>query len=178
VAEADACDPLFLAAFRDWLRTESGRFALPASVDTASSLEVQLKVAGVHPVIHIPLSDYTEINVSVVWEEEHWDALLWLDAHEEPGPGGVGWVSGDLPPEYQVVHPTLEAIWRAEVFEPLLTWINEDLAHATHLAMWEVPNRATWARLVRDGRVVRRGWTLEENGGTPAHLLPVHGHPV
>ncbi len=62
------------------------------------------------------------------------------------------------------------------MFEPLLTWINEDLAHATHLALWALPSGTTWARLVRDGKVLRTGWTMEENGGTPTHLLPVHGY--
>ena len=176
VAQKGARRPPFLAAFLDWLRTESGRLVLPVTVDMATSSRGKLRIQGVHPAICIPLDRHREINASVVWEGEGWDALLWLDAHEKRGPGGVGWINGGFRPEFQVVHPTREALWRADVFEPLLTWINEDLAHATHLALWEMLSGATWARLVRDGKVLRTGWTLEENGGTPAHLLPVHGY--
>ena len=65
-----------------------------------------------------------------------WDQLLWLFADEEPGPGGVGWMDNSVLPDFQIIHPTREALWRENVFGDLLTWINEDLAHATHLAMW------------------------------------------
>lgn len=176
VAQKGARHLPFLAAFLDWLRTESGRLVLPVVADMATPSRGKLRIQGIHPAICIPLDGCHEINASAVWEGEGWDGLLWLDADEKPGPGDVGWINGGFRPEFQVVHPTREALWRADVFEPLLTWINEDLAHATHLALWEMLSGATWARLVRDGKVLGTGWTLEENGGTPAYLLPVHGY--
>jgi hypothetical protein len=105
-----------------------------------------------------------------------WDQLLWLYADEEPGPGGVGWVDDSVYPEYRIIHPTREALWRTNVFEDFMTWINEDLAHATHLAIWGSADDATWARLVCDGKVLRASWTIAENGGTPTHFLQVHGY--
>ncbi len=177
-AEEDSHDPPFLAAFLGWLRTEAGRMALPVSVDTAAPSRIELRVHGVHPAIRIPLDRHCEINVGVMWEEKYRNALLWLDAHEEPGPDGVGWINSGLYSELEVVHPTREALWRADLFEPLLTWINEDLAQATHLAMWEMNGSPAWAHLLRDGKISRWGWTTEENREAPVHLVRVHGHPA
>lgn len=176
VARENAGHSPFLAAFLAWLSTASGRLVLPASVDMAVPSCSELRVQGVHPAIQILFPQNCEIAVNVEWEGVDWDQLVWLDVYEEPGSGGIGWINGVLFPEFQVVHPTREALWRADVFEPLLTWINEDLAYATHLAIWGIADRATWARLVHDGKVLRSRWTIEANGGTPAHLLPVHGY--
>jgi hypothetical protein len=176
VARGDADHSPFLAAFLDWLRTESGRLVLPASVDTAVPSCSELRVQGVHPAVQILFPQNCEIAVNVEWEGMDWDQLVWLDAYEKPGPDNSGWINTAMRPEFQVVHRTREALWRADVFEPLLTWINEDLAHATHLAMWEIADGVTTARLVRDGRVLRSRWFIETNGGTPMHLLPVHGY--
>lgn len=174
VAQDNAHPPPFLVAFLGWLHTESGRLVLPVAVDMAVPLRAELRVQGVHPAIRIPLYRHCEINVEVMWEEKYRNALLWLDAHEERGPDGVGWINSGLYSGLEIIHPTREALWRADVFEPLLTWINEDLAQATHLAMWETDGSAAWARLLRDGKVLSRGWTLEEREESPSHLVSVH----
>ncbi len=166
----------FLAAFLVWLSTESGRIALPVSVDMAVPSCSKLHVQGVHPAIQILFPQNCDIAINIEWEGVDWDQLLWLDVDEEPGPGGIGWINGIAFPEFQVVYPTREALWRADMFEPPLTWINEDLAYATHFAVWGIADRATWARLVHDGKVLRSHWTIENNGGTSVHLLPVHGY--
>ena len=54
----------------------------------------------------------------VEWDGTFWDSWLWLDVYERPAPGG--WVNSLVMEEYQVVHPTLESLWRADAFEPLL----------------------------------------------------------
>ena len=70
-------------------------------------------------------------------------ALLSLVTGEKAGPGGTGWVSGDFHPECQTIHPTREALWRADVFEDFLAWIKEDHARGTDLAIGTPTH--TWA---------------------------------
>ena len=175
---ANAGQETFRQAFLDWLRVEAGRFAFPVSVGTVTPSCTELRIHGIHKAIYVSLHDHCEINVGVEWDGVGWDLLLWLDAYEKPGPEGVGWVNDLLLPEFQVVHPTREDLWRADVFDELLTWINRDLADATHLAMWGSTDSATWARLVRDEKVLGTDWSIADNGGKPVHLLPVHGPAV
>lgn len=103
-----------------------------------------------------------DIGVGVEWDGMFWDTLLSLD----------------LDCEFQVVHPMREALWRADGFEWLLDWVNQELARATHLALWcSDGGGCTWAQLVRDGAILRTGRTVAAER-TPAHLLPVHGHLI
>ena len=178
VAEADVCHGPFRAAFLAWLRAASGRLALPALASTVSPSCTELRVRGVHPAISIVLMDEWDIGVGVEWDGVFWDMLLSLDLDAQPAPGGAGWVNHDLDREFQVVHPTREALWRADGFEWLLNWVNQGLAHATHLALWcSDGGGCTWAQLVRDGAILRTGRPVAAER-MPAHLLPVHGYPA
>lgn len=175
-AEADACHGPFRAAFLTWLRAAPGRFALPASASTVSPSCTDLRIRGVHPAISIVLMDEWDIGVGVEWDGVFWDMLLSLNLDAQLAPDGAGWVNLDLDREFQVVHPTREALWRADGFEWLLDWVNQDLARATHLALWcDGGGGCTWAQLVRAGAILRTGQPVAA-GRTPAHLLPVHGH--
>ena len=164
----------FRLAFLKWLHAEAARFALPLSIGMVEPTRTELRLEGVHPAIWVSLQENNEINVGVDWDGSGWDLLLWLDACEQPGPGGVGWIDYSLLPEFQIIHQTAEELWHVNVFEPFLRWINDDLAHATHLAMWRSPNDATWARLTRDGKILGTNWTIEADGEGPTHLLPLH----
>ncbi len=37
--------------------------------------------------------------------------------------------------EYREPYATLDALWRAQLFEPFLQWVNETLAPALHLGL-------------------------------------------
>lgn len=176
LVQEDSRPSPFQEAFLAWFREKPNRFKLPVSVGAVTSTRIEMRVQGIHPAIYTSIEDHSEINVYVEWEGVGWDQLLWLFADETRGPGDVGWIDDSVLPEFRVIHPTREALWRENVFEDLLRWINEELAHATHLAMWGSADDATWARLVRDGKVLRAAWTIAENGGTPTHFLQVHGH--
>ncbi len=177
-AEADACHGPFRAAFLAWLRAASERFPLPALASAVSPSCTELRVRGVHPAISIVLMGEWDIGVGVEWDGVFWDMLLSLDLDAQPAPHGVGWVNHDLDREFQVVHPTRQALWRADGFEWLLDWVNQELARATHLALWcSDGGGCTWAQLVRDGTTLRTGRPVAAERA-PAHLLPVHGHPA
>ncbi len=178
VADADACHGPFRAAFLAWLRATTGRFALPALASAVSPSCTELRVRGVHPAISIVLMGEWDIGVGVEWDGVFWDMLLSLDLDAQLALDGAGWVNHDLDREFQIVHPTREALWRADGFEWLLDWVNQELAHATHLALWcSNGGGCTWAQLVRDGAILRTGRPVAAER-MPAHLLPVHGHPA
>ena len=169
----------FRATFLSWLEAASERLALPISANTtSSSSETILHIQGVHPALCVSLQGKSGFSMSVVWDGEFWDSLLWLDVYEEPSPDGSGWINNDLLEEYRVVQPTLEALWIADIFVRLLAWINRSLTQATHIALWGCEEKgATWAGLVRDGKLLHREELMQKNGGEPAHLLLLDGLP-
>ncbi len=167
---------LFRAAFLAWFDEASARFALPVSVDLASAFSIELRVRGLHPAIWIVLTQDWSIDVGVEWDDVFWDLLVSMDAAPEPLPDG-GWENAMLIPEARTSHPTPEAIWHADGFEELLTWINGELAPATHVGVWQVSGGGcTWAHLIRDGVDLRTGRPLAPEDA-PDHLLALHGHP-
>jgi hypothetical protein len=172
--EVSACASSFRPTFLSWLHAESHRFALPFSVGIEKPDDTKLYIEGLHPAISIQLREF-EINVFVEWDGICWDQILWLYWNPIPVSGG-GWIDESLLPEFQIVHPTCEGVWRAGAFDEFLTWINEALAQATHVAVWGSADECTFAKLVRGGKIIEGRGTIEESRVKPAHLLPVHGY--
>lgn len=166
----------FRAAFLAWFDEVSARFAMPVSVDLASASSTELRIRGLHPAIWIAITQDWSIDVGVEWDGVFWDLLASMDIAPKPLPDG-GWENALLIPEARSSHPTREAIWRADGFEELLTWINGKLAPATHVGVWQTAGGGcTWARLIRDGADLRTGRPLTPEDA-PDHLLALHGHP-
>lgn len=176
--EAEASHAPFRAAFLNWFREVSGRVALPAFIRAASPGQTELHVPGLHPALSIILGGNFEINVFVEWKGICWDILTSMDVHAELAEDGTGWQSTLLIPEAMRLHSTQEACWREDGFEWLLKWLNEDLASATHLALYGgegcyEDTGWTSAHLARDGILVHSGRPILSNGPL-RELLPLH----
>ena len=176
--EANGRHKAFRAAFQAWLGESSGRLALPVSVHAISESQTELRVPGLHPAIDIVLNGDTDINVFVTWKQVCWDILASMDVYAELVTDGVGWHCTLLIPEARRLHPTQEACWREDGFEWLLTWLNDEVASATHLALYggEGCYEGTgWtsAHLARNGLLLRSGSPLLRNGPL-RELLPLH----
>ncbi len=174
--EADAAAPhtAFRTAFLMWLDGAAERFALPVSVVATSPTHTRLRIAGIHPAIRISLGHDRDVNVGADWEDMNWDVLACMDVTASPAPDG-GWENTFMRPKFRVSHPTREAAWRSDGFEPLLDWVNEELAPATHLALWGSDEGGSWAWLTRDGASVSTGRPIASEGAkAPVHLLPLH----
>ena len=89
---------------------------------------------------------YDEISIAVVWNNECWDMLRYFETYPKRVPGG--YVCEECPADSRPTFPSREALWRAEVFEPFLEWVNQNLAHAEAVSISGDPGRMTWARLV------------------------------
>ncbi len=176
--QAEASHAPFRAAFSIWFREVSGRVALPAFIRAASPGQTELHVPGLHPALSIILGGNFEINVFVQWKGICWDILTSMDVHAQLAEDGTGWQNTLLIPEAMRPHPSQEACWREDGFEWLLRWLNEDLAPATHLALYGgegcyEDTGWTSAHLARDGILVHSGRPVLSNGSL-RELLPLH----
>jgi hypothetical protein len=163
----------FRAAFVDWLGEASARFAQPVSARAASPVHTELDIAGLHPALAISLCGGSDINVFVEWQDVSWDIIACFDNYSEQAPDGAGWYNKLFLPEFQRLHPTRAACWRADGFEHLLEWVNNDLQRATHLALIRMGGM-TVAELLCDGFCVRTGRPFVIDRYL-RDLLPVHG---
>jgi ABC-type transport system substrate-binding protein len=165
----------FHATLLEWLPSASARLALPVSVVLESPSYTHIDIEGINPALEIGFSHGANLIAWVQWGGTCWDALIDWDTSARQVPGG--WVNTLLLEEYQDIHPTLEALWRSGPLEPLVAWVNDELARATHIAAWGDPGSATWAYLARNGRKLASNKLLATSGRyKPVHLLPLHGH--
>lgn len=67
-----------------------------------------------------------------------------MDCMPVPVPGGYrcAWCL-----EFVSIWPTREALWREHLFEPLMSWVNDQLAPASHVLLFGRAGDATWAEL-------------------------------
>ena len=65
-----------------------------------------------------------------------WDILASMDVCAEQARDGLSWHSTLLIPEARRLRPSQEKCWREDGFEWLLTWVNDELAPAAHLALY------------------------------------------
>lgn len=73
--------------------------------------------------------------VAVEYEATCWDLLVAYDA--VPKKVADGHICKLCLPDSQTVFASREDLWRDHLFDPLLRWINEELATATGLALFE-----------------------------------------
>lgn len=141
--EAGAGHAAFRAALLPWLNSIAWRCGVRLSADVSDPDCTLLRVAGLHPAIWISLRGDWGIDVGADWDGECWDLLASFDVPAEQVAGG--WENTMFVPEARVVRATREAVWREDVFETLLEWINDELIVATHLGLWGEPDHGTWA---------------------------------
>lgn len=91
------------------------------------------------------------VEIHVLHDGESWDILTDFDLGESRTADGVYRCSlCDEPIDY----PSREALWIAEAFEPLLLWVEETLANAQTLSVYEKPGGgARYAELSKAGEV-------------------------
>jgi hypothetical protein len=96
------------------------------------------------PLLHGWL-DRHEIVITVGDDESTRDLLLVLNAFPERSPFGV--VCSQCARNEQRVFASREELWCDHLFEPLLRWVNDELAPAVAIALFEYDG-ATEAKLV------------------------------
>lgn len=131
------------ACFIQWWDNEHDRLRQRIVIKSQSWLDFGFDVGG--SALRAHLSEHN-LNVAVDDGDVWWDLLLDLDVHPQRSRGG--WTCGDCAPEARRVFATHEDLWRDHLFEPLLAWINEELAPAHTLALFGSEEGGSRARLV------------------------------
>jgi hypothetical protein len=136
-------------AFVCWFRENRGRFKTSVRVAKISARLVELHFPGHPDCLSASLSPY-ELNVCVTWHGECWDLLSSFEA--SPFHTAEGWKCKQCVFEHgdsARLFPSRESLWQDHLFDPLLRWVNEELAPACWLQISRIKG-ATWAELIRD----------------------------
>lgn len=139
--------PRIQRAFVRWFRENHNRFAVPVRLTKITGKGILLNFPKHPDCLSVWLSRW-DLSVHVTWQEVWWDMLISLDAFPEQVPGGY---RCRLHLNFDEIWPTREALWRHDLFEPFLAWVNEQLAQAYQLSLYGKPGSSTWALLV-DGQ--------------------------
>jgi hypothetical protein len=136
--------PFHKAFFRWYAMNEEG-FAIKLELLKRTDTCLDIGFCKIDRVVTAGLTD-DEINVYINWQGTFWDMFDGFETYPRRVPNG--YVCDQCPENDRPVFPSREALWRAEVFEPFLVWVNDRLANAEAIALSGTPDRITWARLV------------------------------
>lgn len=116
-------------SFLAWFAENRYRFVIPVRIVSRRSRIIQLQFEGITRHIEVYLGR-RELAVDVIHRGRWFDRMLDNDICLAVRRSG-GWVCDwSDQAEKGRVYATKQALWRAHLWEPLLTWVNEDLATA------------------------------------------------
>jgi len=124
--------PMIQRAFDRWYRASQDRFAIKLEFIRRTDSCLTFGFQGVNRIIDVSLSN--DLSVHVTWDDTSWDMLLSLDAFPKRVRGG--YVCTECDPAIRQTFPSREALWEDHLFEPLLEWVNENLAPAEALRLY------------------------------------------
>ena len=140
-----------LSAFVEWLADAQPRLAVAINIDHTAPDGIEFSFALANPVLHGWLADHGETVVAADWADRNWDFLLDLDVRPAATADGFVCTWCQSEGKHQVF-PTLAALWRDHLFDPLEEWINTTLAGAYAVALNRTEGGgSTYARLVPKG---------------------------
>ena len=169
--------PAIQRAFHAWYEGASARFVVPVLLGRRTDRSWTLTLGGsTTPALCSWLYGYG-IAVSAEWGGVAWDLVLCLEAAPQRTP--LGYLDHMVLPEHRELYASKDELWRAELFEPFLRWVNEELAPARRLGLWRTEEGgATWAKLLQPGNMahpdVARAYALlsvHEGAGRSAAAL-------
>lgn len=141
--------PRVQRAFLRWLE---GNKRLQVGLRLAHRTDSVLELASDRGSPHIKVHLYRDgVAVAAEWEEEPWDLLYCEDVAPLKTP--EGYVCALCPEEDRTVFADRLTLWEQHLFEPLLEWLNGELAPAQALHLYRTDGGgSTWASLYPQGR--------------------------
>lgn len=139
-------------AFIAWYREHEQEWQKPLLFVSRTDGYLSLTQPGLSPAVEIYLHSY-EFAVYAGWQDQYWDVLMCYDASIELT--DKGYFDRCTLPDYRIAYPTRESLWQAEMFEPLMNWINNKLLSAKWLGLYKLDESdgklgATWAELLTE----------------------------
>ena len=105
----------------------------------------EFRLANLHPAIRIFVNG-TTLAASVHYRGRCWDLLKCVESRPEQGAGG--WINTLCIPGQQNVYDSVDALWKAEVFDRFREWFDLTLSVAQALILYGTPEGTTWAELI------------------------------
>jgi hypothetical protein len=133
-------------AFLRWYSENEPKFAIKLELLRRTDTDLDIGFCRIDRIVTASLVD-DEIIIAVMWEGECWDMLR--DFETYPKRVRDGYVCDECPEKHRLVFPSRDGLWRTEVFDPFLEWVNDDLVNAVAVSISGTPGSGTWARLVR-----------------------------
>jgi len=134
-------------AFVRWLKANRTRFRTPLRIFKRTDRLLCFSFDNVSHFLTGSLSTW-EIIVEVQYENTSWDLIFVAEQSAQRVPGGYH--CRLCLPEFKKLFPSREALWTEHLFEPLLTWVNEELSPAHWLVLEGQAKHSTAARLASD----------------------------
>lgn len=132
-------------AFIQWYTANEQRFAIKLELLKLTDTRLAVGFSGVSRALTANVM-CNEISVVVEWQGFLWDIIQDFETYPQRIP--AGYACSQCPEDVRPIFPTRKALWCAEVFEPFLEWVNQDLANAVAVSLSGTPDEASWARLV------------------------------
>lgn len=131
-------------AFIGWYREYEKQWQLPLLLLCRKDGQMSFTMQGLSPNICIHLHAW-EFGVYAEWQGECWDLLISYSAFSEPTENGYFDIF--TMPDYREIYPTRERLWYAELFEPMMNWINNQLLPAKWVGLYKCKG-GWWAEMI------------------------------
>jgi len=129
-------------AFIAWLYENKHRFCYQPQIHRRTDRIIEMSFAGIHPAVTVILA--RGIDIPVMRRNECVDLLASFET--DPARDATGYYCTLCAACDRQYFATREALWVAEIFEPFLDWVNDQLADANFLEIFETPG-ITFAKL-------------------------------
>ena len=120
-------------AFLQWYSASRGRFLIDLEVLKRTDGHIEIGFCKISRVLTATLSS-NGLDVVIEWQGTCWDLLRCFDADPEPVPGG--YVRGLCPADGRPIFTSRDDLWRSEIFEPFLEWVNDELTKAVAVSIY------------------------------------------
>jgi hypothetical protein len=134
-------------AFARWLKANRTRFRIPLRIFQRTDRALYFSFDHVSHIVTGCLSTW-EIIVEVQFENTSWDLIFVAEQSAERVPDG--YICRLCLPEFIKVFTNRDALWTGHLFEPLLTWVNDELSPANWLVLEGRAEHSTVARLAAE----------------------------
>lgn len=145
--------PRIQRAFIAWYQAHKKEWRRPLSLLSRKDDEMSFTLQGLNPNLCIYLHDWKfgnyrdarEFGISVNWQGQCWDVLM--SYMILPARSHHGYYHRFTLPDDRQIYSSRETLWAAEMFEPLMNWLNNRFFSVKWLVLYQ--------RCEQDGEVVK-----------------------
>ena len=137
-------------AFLAWFWENRRRFKIPVRFTRRTDRQIDFAFTGISKTISGCLTA-TTLEVMVTHEHEYFECLQTYDIRLTLSVAGgyVSYVDIFRDKKVQEPFPTREALWRSDIFEEFLRWVNEELATTRWIrCLWQGDTGISGASLI------------------------------